>query len=174
MEKELACPRCGAPVVVYDNPAPTVDVVIYAPERGVVLIERRNPPYGHALPGGFIDRGECAEQAARREVREECRLEVALQGVLGVYSDPKRDPRGHTLSIVFVARPLQPASLCAGDDARRAFFVPLAALPADLAFDHRHILDDFLSWQRGERPLAPVQPDPAEEGSANAAPAEAR
>lgn len=162
MEKFFPCPHCGGTLSAYDNPAPTVDAVIYLPERGIVLIERRNPPYGRALPGGFVDTGETVEHAVCREVREECSLDVVLEGVLGVYSDPARDPRSHTLSIVFVARPLNPAALCAGDDARTACFVPLDDLPEAMAFDHRHVLDDFLAWLHGKRPLLPVQPDPAE------------
>lgn len=126
------------------NPAPTVDVVIHHPQRGVVLVERRNPPPGWALPGGFVDYGETCEAAARREAREETGLDVVLTGLLGVYSDPARDPRGHTLSVVYTAQALDLDRLAAGDDAAQARLYPLDALPP-LAFDHGRILDDFIA-----------------------------
>ncbi len=97
MQKELTCPACGHSVIQYLNPAPTTDVVIYDPERGVVVIERVNEPHGFALPGGFVDDGEQVEHAAVREMREETGLDVELLGVLGVYSRPDRDPRRHTM-----------------------------------------------------------------------------
>lgn len=126
------------------NPAPTVDVVIFDPARGVVLVERRNPPPGWALPGGFVDYGETCEAAARREAKEETGLDVELTALVGVYSDPARDPRGHTLSVVYAAQAHNPEALAAGDDAARALFFPLDALPP-LAFDHARILGDFMS-----------------------------
>src|SRR5688572_13575809 len=85
------------------NPYPTVDVVVET-EGGIVLIERRNEPRGWALPGGFIDYGERVEDAARREVKEETGLDVELVRLLGVYSDPLRDPRHHTMSVAYVGR----------------------------------------------------------------------
>ena len=157
MEHFLACPRCGAAVRSYRNPAPTTDVVIYDPARGIVFIERANAPHGFALPGGFIDEGESAEHAAVREMREETSLDVELTGLLGVYSRPDRDPRFHTLSVVFTGRARDPDALRAGDDARRAAFWPLDALPPVLAFDHGQIVDDFCATLRGERPLGAVQ-----------------
>src|SRR5690242_9054228 len=87
----------------HDSPRPTVDVVIEIGSR-IVLIRRANPPRGWALPGGFVDYGERVEDAARREMREETSLDVTLTELLGVYSDPARDPRGHTVSTVFVGR----------------------------------------------------------------------
>lgn len=138
----LPCPHCGGAVPVR-NPFPTVDILVYRPGLGVLLIERRNPPHGWALPGGFIDYGESAEQAAVREAREETGLEVRLTGLLGVYSDPRRDPRFHTLSVVFMAEAAPLASPLAGDDARLARFFPLDGLP-EMAFDHRKILDDYV------------------------------
>lgn len=132
------------PTDQHRNPAPTVDLIIYDPARGVVLVERKNPPPGWALPGGFVDYGETCETAARREAKEETGLDVVLTGLVGVYSDPARDPRGHTMSVVYAAQALDPEALAAGDDAAKALFFPLEALPP-LAFDHGRILGDFMS-----------------------------
>ncbi len=158
MEKKLDCPQCGATVISYRNPFPTTDVIIYDPEnsaRGVVLIERMNPPYGFAIPGGFIDYGESAEHAAVREMREETSLDVELLGLLGVYSAPHRDPRSHTMSVVYVGKATNPDALCAGDDAKHAAFYPLNALP-ELAFDHGAVLEDFKQFLQNKRTLAPI------------------
>lgn len=134
------CPVCGR----YRTPSPTVDTVIYHPERGVVLVRRKNPPYGWALPGGFVDYGENVECAAVREAKEETGLNVRLTGLLGVYSDPSRDPRLHTVSTVFTAVAENPDSVSGGDDAAEARYFLLCALPGDIAFDHRKIIDDFM------------------------------
>lgn len=136
-----SCPHCGEGIKAR-NPFPTVDIVLYRPQAGILLIERRNPPHGWALPGGFIDYGESSEQAACREALEETGLEVRLTSLLGVYSDPARDPRFHTLSIVYIAE-ADVGEPCAGDDAKNARFFPLDSLPADIAFDHRQIIADF-------------------------------
>ena len=156
MHNTLSCPHCGATVREYRNPALAVDVVIHDQELGVVLIERANIPRGFALPGGFVDVGESVEAAAVREMREETGLDVELTGLLGVYSRPDRDPRGHTVAVVFTGRAKDPATLQAGDDARRAAFYPLAALPGGMVFDHAEILHDFMQTQAGLRFLAPV------------------
>lgn len=119
--------------------------LIDRPERPVVLIERRNPPFGWALPGGFVDVGETVEAAAVREAREETGLAVELGPLLGVYSDPARDPRGHTVSIVFVGR-ARGAPLAA-DDARAVAAVD-PRNPPPLAFDHARIIADYLARAR--------------------------
>jgi 8-oxo-dGTP diphosphatase len=130
------------------TPALAVDLIIELadqPGRPIVLIERRHPPAGCALPGGFVDVGETVEDAARREALEETGLRVELRNLLGVYSDPGRDPRGHTVSIVYIAE--SRGNPRAGDDAARVLVTRLDALPA-LAFDHARILDDYASSQR--------------------------
>ncbi len=136
-------------VISYRNPLPTVDIIIEQAGR-VVLVERRNPPHGWALPGGFVEAGESVEQAAIREAKEETGIDVRLTDLLYVYSDPKRDPRHHTLSVVFVAR--GEGTPAGGDDARSARLFSLDELPP-LVFDHRLILDDYLHWRHtGQRP----------------------
>lgn len=137
------CPHCAQPLILYSNPVPTVDILIALPGRGVVLVQRRNPPLGWAIPGGFIDYGESAEQAAMREALEETGLEVELTGLFGVYSDPQRDPRQHTISTIFTAQARDPEQLRAGDDARAVSVFPLTALPDQLAFDHGRILQEY-------------------------------
>lgn len=139
----------------YRNPVPTVDVVIeLLDEPGrVVMIERRNPPRGWALPGGFVDYGELVEDAARREADEETGLEVELVALLGVYSKPERDPRLHTLSSVFVGRAR--GAPRGGDDAARAVAVDPANPPAPVVFDHAEMLADYLRWRAEGAARAP-------------------
>ncbi len=123
------------------TPKLTVDAVIDAP-GGVVLIRRRNPPFQGmwALPGGFVDVGETTEAACIREVAEETGLEVEIVRLLGVYSDPSRDPRGHSVSAVYIVRPLG-GRLRGDDDALEARIFPDLA-GVELGFDHRKILED--------------------------------
>jgi len=111
--------------------------------KGIVLIERKNEPKGLALPGGFVDVGESVEEALRREMKEETNLDVQISSLLGVYSDPKRDPRFHTASVVYVARAQgQPKG---GDDAKEAKLYTLEEIPLDqLVFDHVKIVKDYL------------------------------
>jgi len=133
------------------TPLLTVDVLVHLPGRGIVLVERRNPPLGWALPGGFVDVGESCEAAAVREMREETGLEVELTALFGVYSDPARDPRGHTASAVYLAQALNPSRLMAGDDAAAVAVFPLSALPP-LAFDHAKIVRDYVTRLASLRP----------------------
>lgn len=134
----------------YRNPTPTVDVIIEVP-GGIVLIERRNPPRGWALPGGFVDEGEPVSSAAIREAAEETTLSVELVEQFFCYSDPRRDPRQHTLSVVFIAR--ASGTPRGADDAESARVFPVDALPSPLVFDHEQILRDYLRYrQSGERP----------------------
>jgi 8-oxo-dGTP diphosphatase len=137
----LACPACGAKVKEYRNPLPTVDVIIELPE-GIVLIERRNEPYGWAIPGGFVDYGETLESAAERESLEETSLAVTDLRLLGCYSDPARDTRSHNISTVYVAKGAGTPK--AGDDAAEVAVFPIDALPQPLCFDHAKILSDYL------------------------------
>jgi 8-oxo-dGTP diphosphatase len=131
------------------TPLLTVDVIIEV-AGGIVLIERKNPPPGWALPGGFVDVGESVPHAAVREAREETSLEVTLLEQFFCYSDPKRDPRGATCSVVFIGRASgQPR---AADDAKNVAVYQLTSLP-QLAFDHGQILDDYRHYRAtGARP----------------------
>lgn len=122
------------------GPSPTVDVVIALPRDRVVLVRRKYPPPGWALPGGFVDEGEPLEAAAVREAKEETGLEVTLVELLYVYSDPRRDARRHTVSTVFLGR--ASGEPRAGDDAAEARAFGWSELPSPLAFDHREILED--------------------------------
>jgi ADP-ribose pyrophosphatase YjhB (NUDIX family) len=130
-----------------------VDVVVSLQPGQVLLIERLNPPLGWALPGGFVELGETAEEAARREAQEETGLEVNLEGILGVYSDPARDPRRHTLSVVYVASAAGQTPR-AGSDAKSWRGFALSALPDNICFDHRLILAHYDQYLAGQRFLA--------------------
>lgn len=128
-------------------PLPAVDIIIEIDDR-IVLVERKFPPHGWALPGGFVEYGESVEQTAAREAREETSL--ALNGLrqFHVYSKPQRDPRRHVISVVFIARGSgQP---CAADDARRLLLADPRRLPRPMAFDHRRIITDYLDAQERE------------------------
>ncbi len=125
------------------TPYLTVDLIIEA-EGGIVLIERKFPPPGWALPGGFVDYGESLEAAARREAKEETSLEVELIRQFHAYSDPARDARQHNATVVFIARAAG-GELRGRDDARRAAVFAREALPAPLAFDHGRIIEDYFT-----------------------------
>lgn len=129
---------------MYRNPTPTVDILILRDDQ-IVLVKRKNPPCGWALPGGFVDEGESVEHAAIREAKEETGLAVELDALFYVYSDPKRDARQHTMSTVFVAHASgEPAG---DDDAEEAAYYPLSALPEPICFDHAVIISDYLQYR---------------------------
>src|SRR4051794_2222665 len=123
------------------GPRSAADALIELPDERIVLIRRRNPPPGWAIPGGFIDEGESADTAAVREAREETGLEVELTELFHVYSDPDRDPRHQTLSVIFLAR--ADGDPTGGDDAVEARAFHPNRVPYDLAFDHARILADY-------------------------------
>ena len=143
MKDELLCRNCGKVVEKYRNPFPTVDIIIETGKQkaGIVLIKRKNPPFGWALPGGFVDYGESLESAAKREAEEETSMKVELLYQLGAYSNPSRDPRHHTISVVFVGRATGIPK--AADDAIDVGIFDRLSLPDHLAFDHKEILRDY-------------------------------
>jgi len=140
MMVKIVCPECGHTVERYKNPLPTADVIVGINGR-VVLVKRKNPPYGWALPGGFVNYGESAEDTAIREIREETGLEITGLKQFHCYSDPARDPRFHTLTVVFTAR--STGIPVAGDDAAGVGLFDRDNLPLPLAFDHESILNDY-------------------------------
>ena len=115
------------------------------PNRPIVLIERKNPPYGWAIPGGFMDVGELLEMTAIREAKEEVCLDVTLKALLGMYSDPARDDRGHTVTAVYVAEAKGEPQ--AADDAKNLALFDMDNLPEDLAFDHAQVLEDYRKFR---------------------------
>jgi 8-oxo-dGTP diphosphatase len=145
----LLCPHCGSLVKEYRNPFPTVDIIIEH-GGGIVLILRKNEPRQWAIPGGFCDYGESLEEAAVREAREETGLEVKLIEQFHTYSDPRRDPRQHNITTVYIARAIG-GILKAQDDALEIGVFSEADLPAELAFDHDEILKDYLIYKKTGR-----------------------
>ena len=131
----------------YKNPLVTVDIIIEY-EDGIILIERKNPPFGWAIPGGFVDYGETLEESAVREAKEETSLDVKLKDQFYSYSDPNRDPRHHTVSTVFIAKGT--GELKAADDAKNAGIFKRDNLPDNIAFDHGKILNDYFRYLAGE------------------------
>jgi len=139
----MIMPRPNCPPIAAD--------VIIELDGSLVLIERKNFPYGWAIPGGFVDIGEPVEVAAVREALEETSLEVELRALLGIYSRPDRDPRGHTVTAVYIGR--GHGTPKAADDAKNIGLFPPDQLPSPLAFDHVEILADYLRFIRtGEYP----------------------
>lgn len=141
----IICPSCGSKLKTYRNPFPTVDIIIEL-NKGIVLIERKNEPLGWALPGGFVDYGETLEDAAAREAEEETSLKISNLRLLGCYSDPKRDSRMHTISIVYIATGAGTPQ--AADDAKNLAIYKTDSLPKQLCFDHAAILADYIKKKR--------------------------
>ena len=139
--KIIRCPICQGEIKLYQNPIPTVDIIIEMESKGIVLIKRKNPPYGWAIPGGFVDYGESLEEAAIREAKEETNLDVELIKQFHTYSDPKRDPRHHSISTIYVAKAKGIPE--AKDDAIEIGIFNESNLPDEIAFDHRSILKDY-------------------------------
>ncbi|ACX72250.1 NUDIX hydrolase [Methanocaldococcus vulcanius M7] len=134
---------------LYLHPAVAVDGIIEQDDK-ILLIKRKNPPFkGYfAIPGGFVECGETVENAVIREIKEETGLITEIIDLLGVYSSPTRDPRGHVISITYILKVVG-GKLKAGDDAKEAEFFDLNALP-ELAFDHERIIKDYLRWKDGK------------------------
>lgn len=126
------------------NPYPTVDIIIEI-QGGIILIKRKNPPYGWALPGGFVDYGEALEDAAIREAKEETGLDITLILQFHTYSDPHRDSRFHTISTVYIAK--ADGIPKGGDDALEARVFNKDNLPDNIIFDHKDIIRDYLNWK---------------------------
>ncbi len=148
VRKHTPCPRCGGPVETYLNPVPTVDIIIEMEDGGIVLIRRKHPPVGWAIPGGFVDYGESLEEAALREAREETSLEVTLTRQMHTYSAPDRDPRQHTITTVYIAKGCGVPA--AADDAEAIGIFRRNNLPRPLMFDHARILKDYFTKYQGK------------------------
>ncbi len=146
MKTTIICPKCGGKIETYKNPIPTVDIIIEY-KNGIILIERKNYPFGWAIPGGFVDYGESLEQAAVREAREETNLDISLYLQFYTYSSPDRDPRQHTITTVFLAK--GSGNLKAKDDAKKAMIFTKESLPENIVFDHKEILMDYYRFING-------------------------
>lgn len=134
-------------IMKYKHPALTVDVII---ENGdeIVIIKRKNKPKGLAMPGGFVNEGELLEERAIIEAKEETSLDVELKELLGIYSDSKRDPRLHTVTPVFIAKPVW-GHVKGGDDAADAFWININEIKShEFVFDHKKVLLDYLKWRK--------------------------
>ena len=133
----------------YKNPIPTVDAIIQN-SSSILLVKRSKDPYKNkfALPGGFVNEGETIEEAIKREVYEETSVEVHPIDILGVYSDPKRDPRGHMMTVVFIVLIIR-GNPSAGDDAKEISWIPIEKInDIKIAFDHRLIIQDYIRWRK--------------------------
>jgi ADP-ribose pyrophosphatase YjhB (NUDIX family) len=151
MSKEtIQCPKCQTEIKVNKNPLTAVDIIIEIDSRGIILIKRKNPPYGWAIPGGFVEYGESLEEASVREAKEETNLEVALIKQFHTYSDPNRDKRFHCISTVYIGKAKGIPE--AKDDAAEIGIFSESSLPQDLAFDHRIILSDYFESKSASSP----------------------
>lgn len=140
------CPHCGR----WDSRATVVDGIIVQDGRVLLIRRGRNPFKGcFAIPGGYMDRDETAEEACKREVLEETGLEGTIEAFLGYYDSPSRDPQRQNVSLVYVVKP-HPGEAVAGDDAEEILWADLDHLP-DMAFDHQQILEDYRAWRRSQR-----------------------
>ena len=137
------CEYCGAETEGYLNPLPTVDIIIELDNRGILLIKRKNIPFGWAIPGGFVDYGESLEEAAIREAKEETGLDVTLIRQFHTYSRPDRDPRHHSIATVYIAKAT--GNPFAADDAVEVGIFTKDDLPRPIAFDHAEILTDYFA-----------------------------
>jgi ADP-ribose pyrophosphatase YjhB (NUDIX family) len=137
----MKCPYCNKELPLR-NPLPTVDIIIEF-NNGIILIKRKNPPIGWALPGGFVDYGESLENAAIREAKEETSLDITLKRQFHAYSDPNRDPRHHTITVVYIAKGIGIPR--AEDDAKEIGIFSFNNLPEPIVFDHRDILIDYFN-----------------------------
>ena len=129
------------------TPLLATDVIIHLhrqSRQSIVLIERKNPPVGWAIPGGFVDIGETVEHAAVREAKEETSLDVTLQDLLGLYSEPSRDPRGHVVSAIYIGTGR--GKLAAADDASNVGVFSVDRLPQPMAFDHAQVVKDYIDY----------------------------
>jgi len=131
-----------------ETPLLAADIVIELQDRPgtVILVKRKYEPFGWAIPGGFVEIGETVEHAAVREMKEEVGLDVRITGLLGVYSDPKRDPRGHTVTVIYTG--IAEGQPVAADDAAEVGVFTESDLPKPLAFDHQQVLGDYFSLRR--------------------------
>ncbi len=143
----MKCPNCNHEITVYRNPIPTVDIIIER-EGKIILVKRKNPPFGWAIPGGFVDYGESFETAAAREAKEECSVTLTSLQQFHTYSDPHRDPRMHTATTVFIAT--AEGTPVAADDAAELAFFTRDTLPEEIPFDHREILTDYFQSRKGK------------------------
>lgn len=157
ISKYIKCPKCNTEIKEYKNPIPTADIIIEMYEnntfQGIVLIERKNYPFGWAIPGGFIEYGESAEYSAVREAKEETSLDVQLQKIFNVYSKPDRDPRHHTITIVYIAKVVSGAP-AAADDAKNIGIFTIDNLPDNIVFDHRKIIIEYFKHIRDGLPIS--------------------
>ena len=145
VKRTVRCTNCGGETEHYRNPFPTVDIIIELDDSGIILISRKNYPFGWALPGGFVDYGESLEDAAVREAKEETGLDIKLIAQFHTYSRPDRDLRHHSISTVYIAK--ASGAPRAADDAKEVGIFTKDALPEPIAFDHREILEDYFSFR---------------------------